>query len=148
MPLCVVYEQWSQLITSAGLSWSHGGNRRRFYGPAMTVTLVHGVGGDEDTDTHAEDASSLFRRSTYTKKHISHQSTTPRLCERFGGVRHFDFQCPAINEVASKPPPSRTSQTAESADTRSPFTGIRKPRQAQCEDTTVTLYLHNTDMIK
>lgn len=102
MPLCVVDEQWSRLITSAGLFWSHGGNRRRFMARWWQLILVLGVGGDEDTDAHAEHASFL---RTHKKKNTFHTNLSPpRLWERFGGVRRFDFQPPVINEVASKPP--------------------------------------------
>lgn len=41
----------NHLCGSVLVTW---GQQASFYGPVLTVTLVHGVGGDEDTDTHAE----------------------------------------------------------------------------------------------
>lgn len=66
MPLCVVDEQWSRLITSAGLFWSHGGNRRRFMARWWQLILVLGVGGDEDTGAHAS-----FPRTHKKKTHFT-----------------------------------------------------------------------------
>lgn len=148
MPLCVVYEQWSRLITSAGLFWSHGGNRRRFM--ARWWRLFWSSESEERRGHRPTRRTRWFSTCT---KNTFHTNLSPRDCENdLEESDTFDFQCPVINEVASKPPPSYTSQTAESAHTRSRFAGITqeewKPRQARRENTTVTLYLQYTDMIK
>ncbi len=86
---------WPELFTSACLFGTNGSNRHPLYGWVMTVILDHGVArgkmphktqGYTHTNTHwfivylhmHPHEQTMHCRS---KKHISHQSSTLRLCE-------------------------------------------------------------------